>query len=269
MLHQSSWPFVVRRLRRGAAAEPDPSPVDIFASGEPGVWLDPADSATLFSDTAGTTQAQIGDPVALVLDKSGNGNHAVQSTLASRPILREADGLRYLEFDGVDDALVTPTITPGTDQAQVVAGVRKLSDAARGVIVSHAGGVSRFISLDAPRANGAATVGAIGGGATTDFTATALGLAAPVTAVITGTYDISTAPRQAIRVNGDFISEDTRDVGASTFMEGELTIGERGNGSRFFNGRIYSLIVRFGPNLDTATIARTEGYVAQRTGVTL
>ena len=52
------------------------TPAALFAASEPGVWLDPLDAATvisdpatLFSDTEGTTQAQIGDPVALALSK--------------------------------------------------------------------------------------------------------------------------------------------------------------------------------------------------------
>ena len=60
-------PFEVRQQRR---RDTPFTPAALFAASEPGVWLDPLDPATVFSDTAGTTQAQIGDPVALVLDKS-------------------------------------------------------------------------------------------------------------------------------------------------------------------------------------------------------
>ena len=50
-----------------------------------------------------------------------------------------------LLFDGIDDFLVTPTITPNTDKVQVFAGVRKQSDAARGMVVeSTAGSAGRF-----------------------------------------------------------------------------------------------------------------------------
>ena len=62
------------------------TPAALFAASEPGVWIDPSDPAALFSDTAGTTQAGIGDPVAaarLINDDT----LAVQATLASRPIL--------------------------------------------------------------------------------------------------------------------------------------------------------------------------------------
>jgi hypothetical protein len=45
------------------------SPRLLFARGEQGAWFDP-DPTTCFTDTAGTTPAQVGDAVALMLDKS-------------------------------------------------------------------------------------------------------------------------------------------------------------------------------------------------------
>ena len=62
------------------------TPAALFANGEPGVWLDPSDPATVFSDTAGTTQAGIVDPVAAAR-LLNDDTLAVQATLASRPIL--------------------------------------------------------------------------------------------------------------------------------------------------------------------------------------
>lgn len=73
--------------------------------------LDPSDDLTVFQDVEGTVLAGEGDPVGLILDKSGNGNHATQSTATSRPI-REKDGAGrwYLYFDGTDDALFVPEV---------------------------------------------------------------------------------------------------------------------------------------------------------------
>ena len=257
------------------------TPAFIFANGEPGVWLDPSDPATVFSDTAGTTQAGIGDPVALVLDKSGNGNHATQPTLASRPILREADGLRYLEFDGVDDFLATPTITPGTDKAQVFAGVRKLND-----------NVYRWIcALRSTRdTNGTFTVsasvfadlGEAGGrrnwamevrGTIRAVRATTASFAAPLTSVLMAQiHNDGSDNIGSLRVDGQpsALAPATIDSGSATnFANAVFDIGGDTVNSNFINGNIYSLLVRFGPNLDTATIERTERYVAKRTGVSL
>ena len=59
-----------------------------FRGGEQGVWYDPSDRATLFQDASGTTPVTaVEQPVGLMLDKSGQGNHAYQSTSASRPVL--------------------------------------------------------------------------------------------------------------------------------------------------------------------------------------
>ena len=64
------------------------SPASLFSSGEQGVWYDPSDFSTLFQDAAGTTPVTaVEQPVGLILDKSGRGNHAMQTTTTSRPVL--------------------------------------------------------------------------------------------------------------------------------------------------------------------------------------
>ena len=88
------------------------SPISLFANGEQGAWYDPSDLTTLYQDSAGTTPvAADGDPVGLMLDKSGNGNHASQSVASARPIYRTDGALHWLEFDGVDDWLETTSNT--------------------------------------------------------------------------------------------------------------------------------------------------------------
>ena len=82
---------------------------DLFASSEQGVWYDPSDIDTLFQDSAGTTPVTVaGQPVGLMLDKSGNDNHAAQAISAKRPIYTEGSGLAWLAFDGVGDAMEAP-----------------------------------------------------------------------------------------------------------------------------------------------------------------
>ena len=66
----------------------------LFAAGEQGAWYDPSDFSTMFQDSAGTTPVTaIEQPVGLILDKSGRGNHAFQPTTTSRPILRNCINL--------------------------------------------------------------------------------------------------------------------------------------------------------------------------------
>jgi hypothetical protein len=78
----------------------------LFAGGIKGAWYDPSDLASMRQDSAGSIAAEVDAPVGLLLDKSGNGSHLMQSAAARRPMLR-SDGVRhFLEFDGVDDVLV-------------------------------------------------------------------------------------------------------------------------------------------------------------------
>lgn len=75
------------------------------ATGAQGAYYDPSDLSTLFQDTAGTTLVTaVGQSVALIKDKSGNGNHASQATAANQPTLqKDASGFYYLSFDGTND----------------------------------------------------------------------------------------------------------------------------------------------------------------------
>ena len=59
-----------------------------IAAANNGLLFDIGDMSTMFQDTAGTIPVTaVEQPVGLILDKSGNGNHATQSVTASRPVL--------------------------------------------------------------------------------------------------------------------------------------------------------------------------------------
>ena len=80
------------------------TPALLFANGEQGAWYDPSDLTTLWQDAAGTVPVTAdSQPVRLILDKSGRGNHATAPSDAARPLYRTAGGLHWLDFDGVDD----------------------------------------------------------------------------------------------------------------------------------------------------------------------
>jgi len=108
-----------------AAANSSWTPLELFKNGEQGIWLDASDYSTLFQDSGGTTQVtSTSQPVGLWQDKSGNGNHLLQSTSAHRPITTTISGKQYILFDGVDDDLVRTTGTiSGTDGISGCAGV--------------------------------------------------------------------------------------------------------------------------------------------------
>ncbi len=79
------------------------TPAQLFSQGQQGVWYEPRPEY-LYQDAAGTVPVTAdGDPVGYMQDLSGNGNHATQSTSASRPVY---PGLVY---DGVDDGIEMPS----------------------------------------------------------------------------------------------------------------------------------------------------------------
>lgn len=73
------------------------------------LWLDASDTAKLWADTAGTTPATT--TVARWDDKSGMGNHALQSSSTSRPTTgtRTVNSLNALDFDGSNDFIDAPS----------------------------------------------------------------------------------------------------------------------------------------------------------------
>lgn len=198
------------------------------------------------------------------------GNHATQATAAARPTYQvDANGKGYLSFDGVDDFMVTPTITPGTDKVQVFAGVRKLSD---GVQVIAETGVSSsstgafYIVVEptdtrygfAPRGNRIALY---------EDQANVTGFAAPDSAVLTTTVNLNDGLPARIRRNGGaYFNSVSTSFGGGNFLAYPMYIGARAGAAFPLNGNLYSLITRFGPNLTTPEIEQVEGYVNSKTG---
>ena len=178
--------------------------------------------------------------------------------------------LSYLYFGGDLDPrwMVTPTITPGIDKVQVFAGVRKLSDAAGGVVAelsnsapSNAGSFAVSFPLNATDRLGVRSSGSLFSLAGT----AASSLNAPVTSVIRMIGDIS-GDNLLAAANGTIVAQSTADQGTGNFLAYPLYIGRRGGTSLPFNGNLYSLIVRFGANLDSNTITNTETWVNSKTG---
>lgn len=241
----------------------------MFNSGEKGVWYDPSDFTTMFQDAAGTIPVTaVGQPVGKINDKSGNGFHATQSTSTSRPILGLANGKYYLTFDGVDDWLSTPSINfTATDKMTVVAGVRKLSNAATGMLLELSAtlnGNNGSFFLDAPdsvsQKYGFASKGTALGFAPT--TSEAFG--APHTAVLTGLGSIS-GDSSVLRVNAAQVAKATTDLGAGNYGNYPLYIGRRGGTTLPFNGWLYGLIVRGAQSTDQQ-IVTAETFMNQKTG---
>lgn len=212
---------------------------DLFRDGKQGVWYDPSDKSTLFQDVAGTIPVtKDGDPIGLMKDKSGNGNHATQSVSAARPLYKTDGVLRWFDIDGMDDWFKT-NYTPSSNWSSHVALNVKPEVKASFVFESYQTAANLYIRtggaylspLDAPTANKTTRTEIVGEYALVT-SSTAVG------------DNIGTVP---------------------------LTIAARHTGtatSFYFSGGIFGLIVING--ISSATeITLVEQYLATKSGVTL
>jgi len=88
-------------------------PTNLFRNGQRGAFYDPSDLSTLFQDSSGNTPVTSdGDPVGLMLDKSGNDNHAFQTNNSNRPTYQTDGNLHWIFGDGSNHFLITDEITP-------------------------------------------------------------------------------------------------------------------------------------------------------------
>ena len=240
----------------------------LFANNEQGFAFDFNDLSTMYQDAAGTIPVTgVGQPVGKVLDKSGNGNHATQSTSAKRPILQQntITGAYYLAFDGVDDFLQTSNIDLSTvNQFSLFSGVRKMSDSSQ---------LITEFSVDANDATGGFYLESGNNGGGKGYTALsnsaemtkAFTFVAPDDAVLTVSFNrisqISTIRRNAIvGINGS--------TGNGNFANHPLYIGARTGTAYHFNGHIYTLI-GVSRNVTNVELNSTEFLIAKNVGVAL
>lgn len=181
----------------------------------------------------------------------------------------------YLKFDGVDDSLSTAAIDfTATDKMTVMAGVRKNIDAESGVIVET--GTNRTIAgcFGVRGPAGASATYDIGATGTTGtgVNTTPANFAAPITSVISASFDISKLAYLGIgpiRINGVQQANGFSGAGVTTigtFASASLQIGRLNAGILPFNGNLNQLVVR---GAATADLTPGESYVASKTGVTL
>ena len=243
----------------------------LFSNGEQGFFYDPNDLSTLYQNAAGTIPVTTaGQPVGLMLDKSGRNNHAFQTVSASRPILRKnaVTGANYLEFDGSDDFLQTDSINfTATDKVSLFTGVRGLSDAGVSTI-------AEFSANSASNTNSFQLVVLSGGapqfnsrGSGNSATASSQRFPAPAPVVISSVGDIS-GDVSKIRANGGGYAVNVGDQGTGNYGNYPLYIGRRGGTLLPFNGHIYGLI-GIGKLVSDNEIVNIEKELAKRVGVTL
>jgi len=248
-------------------------PASMFTPTTPGWVYNLSDFSTLYQDSAGTIPVTAaGQPVGLMLDLSGNGNHASQPTAGKRPILQESGGKYSLKFDGVDDFMSTAAIDfSGTDKLSAWVGVQANSD---GFSYIWSLGDSPNTSAGAALVRGFATIGEYG----TYLYGTALNYrnstaySAVDTSVITQALDISgvtDADEIAMQRNGAPVSYSSGGglAGTGSLPNAPIYLASA-NGANVFLGNLYSSVC-LGRAATADELTKTQAWVAEKTGVTL
>lgn len=234
-----------------------------------GVWYDPSDLSTLFQDAAGSIPVTAaGQPVGKILDKSGRGNHATQSTAGFKPLYQAENGLGYLSFDGVDDFLVAGNVDfSSSDKIAVAAGGSK-SSPNTAILVELSPNANNYAGsfyLTFPDIGDIAGFRVAGELITPKSISYIPALASGSRYILSGEANIS-ADVNKIRRNGVQVDSKSVNLGAVNFANYPLYIGRRGGTSLPFNGRLYGLAICGGMD-DIYKLKKIEQYLAQKTGV--
>lgn len=227
------------------------SPLDLFKNGELGGFYDFSDRSSLFQDSAGTIPVTAdSQPVGMIKDKSGRGNHLLQATAASRPLYKTDGTYSWLEGDGVDDWLQGLfTIAQPYDR---LCALRQISWTLNERII--AGGVSPLGIL---YQTSPASSMAIYNGGSIDLPSF---LPIGTDGVITESYN-GTSSRIALNNN----AYGTYDAGPG--VPGGLTLFADGDhASLYGNARIYNIIIRQGTMTDKQ-ITDTRNWLAAKAGI--
>ena len=258
------------------------TPRSLFSASEPGAWYDPSDMSTLFQDSAGTVPVTaVEQPVGLILDKSGRGNHATQATATSRPVLQQdASGRYYLSFDGVDDWMLTNSIDfTATDKMTVFTADHSAWSGSlmvmAGLSASVVGNNGTFWLTAYDWGDNAYSIaylrGNLRGAAPYGKDQRTLGVRRLIRSVMMDIGKSNLSEEVLVRVNGEAqaLGGAPLDPSAGTgnFGNYPLYIGRVGTTAPF-NGRLYGLIVR-GAQTDSLHLTNVERFLAHKSGVVL
>ena len=171
----------------------------------------------------------------------------------------------YLRFDGVDDALQTGNINfTSTDKMTVWAGVTKLSDAAASILLENNDNSDNnqgSFYITAPEGAGSSRFSFRSRGSVVTAPVNLYGNAAPISRVVAAIGDIG-GDISTIRAGGASATN-AQDQGTGNYGNYPLYVGARAGTSIFFNGRLYSLIVR-GAQTPLSQIEAAERYIKQK-----
>ena len=207
--------------------------------------------------------------------KAVPGAHMYQSSAGSQPKLRQnaTTGAYYLECDGSDDGMVTPSLDlSATDKVAVFTACRKLSDAATGAYIEHGipGTNPKPWNVSVPRANTVTGSSLQARDGTNVPEIRGPNSTAPATLVLTAIGDLSAATvatQVQIRTNGSISGNTTSGSVASPTTLGNypLYYFRRGGASNPFNGYYYGDMI-FAGTPTPAQIAWAEAYYNRLSG---
>lgn len=233
------------------------------------LWLDASDNSTVLDAT--DTAASDDEAVKTWQDKSGNANHAAQSTAANQPLRRaaEVNGLDALDFDGANDYMVgTSDLTPRQTDAKTIFVVCKLDTLA----VTHI----TYTPYNSTSTNG--TRGSLAYNSTVGLNYAVLGGFEASTDETVGTASayIHTYSQSGSGNLHDVMtqwqdgSELTRTSGGDQLLVDKsctYDVGAWNNGD-FTNGKMCEIIV-YDSELSTANRESVESYLGSKWGVTI
>jgi hypothetical protein len=264
------------------AASPSPGFGWLFATGRRGAWYDPSDRATLFQDLDGTQPVTaFGQPVGVMLDKSGTGAHMTAFNAARRPVWMQdnATGAPYLNFDGIDDGMVTPSIDWGAAKRVTVCAAIEYRGSASAVILNLGFGSNAVRTWFARGEADGFSMGT----RMVEFSRSAswAGQTLPLRGVYTGRAETAANEwRREVRWNGVVRAANTGTASDDGFLESApLRIGQSASVSPI-NGRLYQLVLTHGDWLSASgplavqdprdpTLFLVEQYMAATMGMTL
>jgi len=224
-------------------------------------WWDISDLSTLFQDANGEVPVTAdGDKVALVTDKSGNGNDASQADNVDRPTYKTDGTYHWLLFDGINEFMNIPVATSGavgSDNTAAFA-VQVTASGNRGFI-----GGTLDAGLNYNFANGLirpcvkTTSGYIIASGSTNTEDT--------DRVVSMTWDRSAG--QIIGRQNGTEEVDVSGTAADKAVPAEMWLGQSYSVAAIFSGRIYSGAV-YNAELDADNINNLEIYMATKNGAT-
>lgn len=195
------------------------SPLSWFSGGQQGVWYDPADLTTLFQDSVGTIPVTaVEQPVGLMLDKSGRGNHAMQATAGNRPTLSARVNLLL-----ATDTLSTQSVTTQATTYKLYftgSGSVTLSGAATG---TYSAGSNTITCT-----SGTLTVTVSGSVLTADLRPANIGAALPSYQRVTTSTDYDTAGFPLyLKINGTSSAMATNSIDFTSTANMTVVVGVR------------------------------------------